>query len=104
MYIIYIGFIISEQQALDASPKVTRKPTICFRSASAAQNSFDEPHPAEILYENEAEVEFPNGGGEILEHQNLLLARQFSKKTSRYCHSPVVIIVGAVLCIVVHKL
>ena len=51
---------------LDSSPKVTRKPTICFRGASSQQNSFDEQNPpAEILYENEAETEFPNGGGKI---------------------------------------
>ena len=50
---------------LEASPKVTRKPTISFRAASAAQSSFEEQPPAEILYENEAEGEFPNGGGKI---------------------------------------
>ena len=65
---------------LDSSPKVTRKPTICFRGASSQQNSFDEQNPpAEILYENEAETEFPNGGGKIQDRKCLVIWKYFKR-------------------------
>ncbi|CAG2255351.1 UNC80 [Mytilus edulis] len=47
-------------------PRLTRQPTICFRSPETSkQSSIDEEIPASVLYENEEYVDMPNGGGAI---------------------------------------
>lgn len=54
---------LSDAIIMSEAPRLSRQPTIVFRSPGASkQSSLDESYPAGILYENE-EMETPNGAG-----------------------------------------
>lgn len=61
---LFLIHVISDAAVISDPPRLTRQPTICFRSPETSkQSSIDEEIPASVLYENEEYVDMPNGGG-----------------------------------------